>query len=170
MAFDADAGRILITNASGETRLDTNQDLFHTIGSSIVGTESIAARTRTATGDLRVNETNDTLIGTCHADCTLVIGAVKMAATGSFGIGYSRWTTYMGGELVWAMTAPALVGGGGMGVAPHTVCTYRFFISSGDVYLRQRLVMPSMEFLAGGTTYTLVAHTIDYNLECGLFT
>lgn len=31
MAFDANAGRILVTNASGQTRLDTDEALFHIV-------------------------------------------------------------------------------------------------------------------------------------------
>lgn len=171
MAFDANAGRILVTNASGQTRLDTDEALFHIVDTLSQGTESIPARTHAMPAG-GVNETNDTLIGTCNSSCTHVIGAVKFSATAAFGIGYGRWTTYMGGDLIWVMEGKGLTAAtaSDMGFAPHTVVTYRFLVSSGNVYLRQHIRLPNMSLLVPGTSLTILAHTITHKLKCGLFT
>jgi len=166
MAIDITAGRVLVTNAAGATRLDTNQDLFHIL--TTLPQLTINVPVLTASTATRRDETNVTTIGSCHASADLVIGAVMFASTSlTNGIGFSRWTTYMGGDLVWAMTAPVLGAGGGVSIVPTTACLYRFYATAGTVFMAQRLVMPKAP---EGVTYQLTAHTLTLKLKCALFT
>jgi hypothetical protein len=170
MGFLASAGRIHVTNAAGETRLDTDEKLFHIVPPDLSDTINIAARSRVS-GQPAIAEVNDTLLGSCHPDCTHVIGAVKLASSSAFGIGFDRWTTYMGGDLVWAMTSIGQSAStiGQVGPAASICVLYSFFIDDGDVYLRQRIRLND-KTVASPATLTIAAHDITYMLKCGLFT
>lgn len=168
MGVIANSGRIRITNADGDLRLDTDDGLFHIVGDAITGSRSYANQ---STGASRRNDTITQVIGTCHPDCTHVIGAAKFTGTpGPIApIGYDRWVTYLGGTLIWSLHGPALVSGLLGGVYRHNItqaCTYRFYVESGNVMFEKRLVMEATR----QATATLVAHGIQWNLKTGLFT
>lgn len=170
MSFEADAGRILITDALGSKRLDTDDGLFHIVNSGLNGTLNMAAVTitsSTSSGDR--NRTDTYNLGSVHADCTHVIGAVRFSGSGTWGIAFSRWTTYMGGTLVWAMTAPGLTAGtaGDITANPRLGVLYRFYVDAGTLWMERRLMAPSPP---GSVTITILAHDIEYRLKTGLFT
>lgn len=172
MGIDIDAGRILCTNAGGVVRLDTDQALFHTIPPLVSGTVSISARNHSA-GMSAAAELQDTWIASCHASCTHVIGSVEFSAASAHGIGHNRATTYLGGDLVWIHTSQATnpANAGGAASWANIMVLYSFFCNAGGLYLRQHIRLPDMTTgVPPGTVLTVAAHTIKYDLECGLFT
>jgi hypothetical protein len=170
LSFDANAGRILITDGDGNTRLDTDDGLFHIVDDGITGTLNMAAVTITSsTSSANRNRTDTYNLGSVHADCTHVIGAVRFTGSGTWGIAFSRWTTYMGGTLVWAMTAPGITSGtaGDIFHTPRLGVLYRFYVDSGTLWMERRLMAPSP---SGSVTIVILAHDIEYRLKTGLFT
>lgn len=174
MSFMARLGRILITNAAGQKRLDTDEDLFHIVTTLPEGVRNIPQINAPTSAQL--NQNNDFLLGSCHPACTHVIGAVKFSASQQFGAAFARWTTYMGGDLVWVMSAPTWSAGGAgdIGAAPTFVCTYRFFASGGGIYMRQRLLLPKVPATTPGVPSNqlprILAHSVTYRLKAGLWT
>jgi len=170
LSFEADAGRILIRDASGNIRLNTDDGLFHIVNSGISGTLNMAAVTiNNSTSAANRNRTDPFNLGSVHPDCTHVIGAVRFGGSGTWGVAFGRWTTYMGGTLVWAMTAPGTTSGtaGDILSNPYLGVLYRFYVSAGALFMERRLMAPS---LPGSVTLTILAHSIDYRLKTGLFT
>lgn len=167
MGLTVSEGRILATDENGQVRLDTDDGLFHVVGAPITGSKSYLAQ---STQSSRFNTTTTEIVGSCHAACTHLIGAVKFTGdTGVNAIGYDRWTTYLGGSLVWALTGPNLLPPPPGGIYRHFItiaAIYRFFISGTDVVLEKQLAMEAY----GAATATLVAHQISWNLKAGLFT
>ncbi|WP_072389909.1 hypothetical protein [Hyphomicrobium sp. CS1GBMeth3] len=167
MGLEANSGRFRITNEDGDLRLDTDDGLFHRVGPLITGSRSYASQSSQPS---RINQTTTSVVGTCHPDCTHVIGSVYFTgSSGANAIGYERWTTYLGGTLIWALTGPNLFAPPPGGIYRHyitTVVAYRFYIDGTDVVLEKRLVMEAMR--AGSAT--IVAHQIAFNLKTGLFT
>lgn len=166
MTFTASSGRIVATDANGDVKLDTDEGLFHVITSLPAVAKNIAVlNTSTAYTDL----TTEYDIGACHSSCTHVVGAVRFSGSGAWGVAFDRWTTYLGGTLVWAMTAPGLTSqtSGDIYAHVHTYCGYRFFVRNGRVVMERRLVMPSNP---PGVWLAIKAHTITCKLKAGRFT
>lgn len=170
MSFEADAGRILIKDDAGNVRLDTDDGLFHIVNTGLDDTLTMAAVTITSSTSSGARNRTDTYnLGSVHADCTHVIGAVRFSGSGTWGVAFSRWTTYMGGSLVWAMTAPGVTAGtaGDIGGLPTLGVLYRFYVDSATLWMERRLMAPGPP---GSNTLTILAHDIDYRLKTGLFT
>jgi hypothetical protein len=170
LTFSATAGRILVTDASGNERLDTDDGLFHIVGSALTGSVSIPAVSVVNSTPLSDRNRTDTwTLGSCNGACTHVIGAVKFTGSGTWGISFARWTTYMGGDLVWAGTSPGITFGsaGTIGDNINVWVTYRFYVSGTSVMMARRLFVIQPP---GSVTLTILAHDIDYNLKAGLFT
>src|SRR5690606_3185810 len=119
------------------------------------------------TGSQR-NDTQTYVLGACHPACTHVIGAVRFSGVGSWGVAYGRWITYMGGTIVWYMSAP-FAGQGGSGIAggPDICSLYDFYVQGGQVRMRRRTVMRRA---IGNESIVLRAHTIQHKLKAGCFT
>lgn len=169
MSFYANAGRIRVTDANGVEKLDTDDGLFHVVGNPINGSRDIAAVTASNGTAVSARNRIDTQnIGMCHAACTHIIGAVRFSGAGQWGVGFSRWTSYMGGDLVWACTAPGLTSGtqGQIQGNITTWVSYRFFCAAGVVKLERRMFLPEPP---GSVSLTIKAHTIEFKLKAGLF-
>ncbi|WBT40169.1 hypothetical protein [Hyphomicrobium sp. DMF-1] len=166
MTFTASAGRIIATDANGEVKLDTDEDLFHVVTTLPQKSVDIAiVNTSTAFTNL----TTEYGIGACDPSCTHVIGAVRFSGSGAWGVAFDRWTTYLGGTIIWAMTAPGLTSqtSGDIYGHVHTFCGYRFFVRNGGVVMERRLVLPSNPPSVG---LAIKAHTITCKLKAGRFT
>jgi hypothetical protein len=166
MSFTATSGRIRVTDADGVEKLDTNDGLFHIVTTLSQGSVSIP-EVATSTSYTNITQTYD--LGACHSACTHVIGAVRFSGSGTWGVAFNRWTTYMGGTLVWAMTAPGLTSAtkGTIMTFVHTYCGYRFYCSGGRVYMERRVLMPSNP---PDVWLKILAHTVTHKLKAGLFT
>lgn len=166
MSFEAHDGRILLTNAAGEVRLDTDLGLFHTTDVIPSATISVPAAQASSTPRLDVFTTN---LGPCSPSATHVIGSVFMGGSGSWGLPFSRWTTYMGGDLVWAMTAPGTTSGtaGDIRFFINMMTIYRFYASGGSVFMERRVRLPRV---TGSVSAGILAHTLTHKLEAGLWT
>lgn len=167
MSFHIEPGRILITDAGGTPRFDSDEPLFHTIN-EINGTQAIAAYSNT--GDTYKDITTSYLIGSCNAACTHLIGAVKFKLNSyAAGCAFDRWTTIMGGTTLWLLAGTD--GQQGYAAAnsfiPRQIVYYSFRIDGTDVYLDRRIILGNM---ATGVTFTVLSHSIEYHLEAGLFT
>lgn len=165
MSFLAQNGRISIDDG-GIIRLDTDEGLFHTIN---VASGSYAVPQITVTTG-NIDWLDSWLIGTCHADCTDVIGAVKFTLNNyAAGMAFDRWHTIMGGSIMWLMDGE---NGQQSNVGWNTVpirqfVTYTFRVASGNIYLDRRAALNAMPT---GGTYSVLSHTIHWRLEVGLFT
>lgn len=165
MSFFANSGRIVVTDADGLTKLDTDDGLFHVVGSPITGTQSIAGISLTNSNT--INDTNTWNLGAVHPACTHLIGAVKFSGSEGGAVGFDRWTTYMGGTLIWILSAPPKISAGGYGTRLSDYMAYRFYCSGGQAVLEQRRI------LLGAPTNNFAiypAHSLQYRLKAGLFT
>jgi hypothetical protein len=166
MTFSATAGRILVTDASGVEKLDTNDGLFHVIGSPINGTTSFPNVALSEGAKINDGPTNFTL-GSCHAACTHVIGAVRFSGSAAGAVGFDRWTSYMGGTLVWVFNSSPKLANGNYGENPSDYVAFHFTASGGAVRMVRRRI-----FLGGpdDNIAGLRAFSIAYRLKAGLFT
>jgi len=165
VTFIATAGRIQVTDADGVKKLDTNDDLFHVVGNPINGSRSFP---QIALNDGNLfTETTAFNIGTCHAACTHIIGAVKFNGSDGGAVGFDRWTTYMGGTLIWVLSSPPKLRNGNYGTSLGDFVGYWFTCSGGVVRLHKQTI-----FLAGpqDNIAFLRAHSIQWRLKAGLFT
>lgn len=165
MSFFASAGRIRVTDASGVEKLDTDDDLFHVVGSQITG--SISFPDVALSDGNTLNDTTNYTLGSCNAACTHVIGAVQFNGTTGGAVGFDRWTTYMGGTLVWVLNGEPKLANGQWATVIKDYVGYRFYASAGLVRMERRRI-----FLGGPLSNVagLRAHTINYRLKAGLFT
>lgn len=161
--FKVSAGRAFIESA-GRTIFDTDDGLFHVIGSPIVGSQAIA--TYNGGGGVNIDATDSYTLGTCNAACTDVIGSIKFTL-GSYvaGLPFDRWHTMMGGSVLWVMDGQNLSGNSN-NINITVMVWYSLRVTSGTVYLDRRIYfsqncMPS---------YQILSHTIEYKLKAGLFT
>lgn len=166
MSFEALAGRILVTNEAGEVRLDTDLALFHV--TDIVPSVTVVIPAAQANSVPQLN-TYTTELGSCDPAATHVIGAVFMGGSGSWGLAFNRWTTYMGGDLVWAMTAPGTTANtaGDIRAFINMMTIYRFYASGGKVFMERRVRLPRV---TGSVQAGILAHTITCKLKAGLWT
>lgn len=165
MSFVARAGRIRVTDASGVEKLDTDDGLFHIVGSTIAGSRSFD-EVRLSDGNT-INDTNTWNLGACHPACTHVIGAVRFVGSEGGAVGFDRWTTYMGGTLLWIFSGPPKLAGGSYRTNISDCISYRFFCEGGQAKLQQRRI------LLGAPRPNVAiyrAHEIQYRLKTGLFT
>jgi hypothetical protein len=165
MTFDATAGRILVTDANGVEKLDTNDALFHIVGSPINGSMSFPNVALSEGNNL--NDTTNYTLGSCHAACTHVIGAVYLSGSAAGAVGFDRWTTIMGGTLIWVMGAFPKLANGSFGVSVSDYVAFHFTASGGVVRMTRRRI-----FLGGPNNNVagLRAFSLSYRLKAGLFT
>jgi hypothetical protein len=165
MSFYANSGRIRITDANGVEKLDTDDDLFHVIGSQISG--SVSFPQIGLSDGATLNDTTNYNLGSCHPACTHVIGAVRFAGTAGGAIGFDRWTTYMGGTLIWVLNGEPKLMNGNYATNPKDYVAFHFVASGGQVTMVRRRI-----FLGGASSAVagLRAFSISYRLKAGLFT
>lgn len=165
MTFTATAGRILVTDADGVEKLDTNDALFHVVGSPINGSRSFPSVALSEGNNL--NDSDIFTLGSCHAACTHVIGAVQFDGSVGGAIGFDRWTTYMGGTLVWVLGSFPKLQNGNFGENPSDYVAFHFTASGGLVRMHRRRI-----FLGGPNNNIagIRAFSIAYRLKAGLFT
>jgi len=164
MTLSVGAGRIRATNASGQTRVDSDDGMLNIVG-TLSG--SIAIPNVTVGNGVDYDMTDDYLLGPCHADCTDVIGSIKFTlGSQSAGMAYDRWHTMLGGAVVWVMDGHSVTSNPGNYSQVYQAVWYFFRIDAGNVYLRRRIFASRNT----GGFYTILAHTISYKLKLGLFT
>ena len=172
MGFSASAGRMVITDGSGNTRFDSDEKLF-VITDFISGSVTASAFTATASNvDLTtVNSQTDRTLSSCNAYADTIRGAFRMSTSDARGISISGWFnasgTYVhmwegGGGVISAFTA---------NVRLSRVSAYTFFCSGGGVYLRERCRMTSNFSGSSSTVITtsVAAPTFEYKLFAGTF-
>ena len=92
MGFTATAGRIVCTDASGNTKFDSNEKLFvitDFVSGMVTGSSFTASA---ATNDISVADaTNNYSLGSVNASADTIRGAFKMSTTDARGIAISGW-------------------------------------------------------------------------------
>ena len=164
--FTATAGRMRVVTPDGVSRLDTNDAMFHIVN-AVQGSVSIPSVAST-TSDRNITQTYN--LGPCHGNCTHVIGAVRFSGSGNWGVAFGRWTTYLGGTLVWAATSPRQFQADPPGTIYRFIDTfnsYRFYAQGGQVRMERRVWICDTP---AGVTIVILPHTITYKLKAGLFT
>ena len=172
MGFTATAGRIVCTDASGNTKFDSNEKLFvitDFVSGMVTGSSFTASA---ATNDISVADaTNNYSLGSVNASADTIRGAFKMSTTDARGIAISGWFNASGTYVhMWE-------GGGGVltnltdNIRLSRASAYTFLISGGVAYLRERCFMTAnYGGLAGTTqTVTVAAPTFQYKLFAGTF-
>lgn len=163
MTFHLGGGKITITGSDGLTRLDTDDALFHTI-TPVSGTLNVAAYSNP--DSTNANVTTSYTLGTCDALCTDVIGAVYFTNTTAQGLPNDRWTTFMGGTLLWMIDGHGTTGGSpDPNINMNQAVMYSLRVTSGTVYLDRRMMFSK----EGQGIYTILAHDIQYKLKCGVW-
>lgn len=165
MSLSVAGGRIQISDVAANKRFDTDDGLFHII-STVSGSVAIAQFSNPDGTNL--NSTTSYLLGTCHPDCTDVIGSVKFTLNNNdAGMAFDRWSTVMGGSILWVIDGHGLTGS-----SPdpngdiNQMVFYSLRVEAGEVYLDRRRLFSE----AGQGQYTVLSHTIEYKLKVGLFT
>jgi hypothetical protein len=164
MSVDVHSGRMTIKNTSGVTLFDSDDGMFHVL-SAVSGSVSIPAYVHP--GNVNANVSDSYLLGSCNANCTDAIGAVKFTLnTGAAGLAYDRWHTIMGGSIMWLIDGHGLLGTPDPNINLRQLVTYSLRVAAGKVYLDRRLLISA----ASQGTYEIRAHTLEFKLKCGLYT
>lgn len=167
MSIDLSGGRLLIEK-DGVTRLNSDDRFLHGVntGLPISGTFT--------TGDIQGgNGTPQDVtvvrqLGTVsHPRHRQVIGVVKVTlANSEAGLAFDRWTTYMGGEIVYVMDGePGFQNAAGDNSGCYQYVGYKFAIDNGAVNLYARVFLRNTPAL-----YTVINHTLNYKLRTGNWT
>lgn len=183
MGLNVSAGRILMTDASGNVRFDTNEKLFvptdYLTGSRAMSSYSAATfwdgSNISSHRDLSTVDQDTTYtLASCNAAANTVRGAFKVSVSYA-GHGTSKWYQASGSYVhMWqggAYGTPTLACGNIVIVAASV---YTFFCESGSLKIREQIKLanePGYCISGGGNTNTLtmVGPTIDYKLFCGTF-
>jgi hypothetical protein len=162
MTFRVQAGAMEITGPSGNRIFHTDDGLFHTI-SALSGTQAIA--TFSGGNNTTTDTTKSYLLGSCNTNCTDVAGSVKFTLNNyAAGMAFDRWNSIFGGSVLWVLDGHSLTGSPGNSYIGQVVA-YSFRVTAGQVFLDRRIYISNQT----GGTYTILSHTINYKLKCGLF-
>lgn len=165
MTFVVETGRIEISDPYDRVVFSSFDGLFHTIS---VVTASVAVPAISFFTNTYVNTTTSWLLGACDPACTDIIGSLKFTlGSPGAGLAFDRWHSIIGGgSVIWVIDGHGLVG-----TSPdpnnniNQIIVYDLRIDAGNVYLDRRAYCSD---LSRGT-YTVLGHTIDFYLECGLY-
>lgn len=157
---------MVLTSADGRKVLDTDEALFHVVGAMVTGSISFP-ELRVIGGNPDVNTTETFTLGSCHPDCTDIIGAVLFNGSSGGAVGFDRYTTYMGGDLIWLFASPPKLANANAGEEPSDLISYRFECSGGVVRMIKRMIILAPPL---NNTFFVRAHSLTYRLKAGLFT
>lgn len=176
MGFSANAGRMVITDGSGNKRFDSNEKLFvitDLVSGAVSGGSYSASLVYASSGSITDNvrdTTQNYALSACNAYADTIRGAFRMSTSDARGISVSGWFNASGTYVhMWE-------GGGGVisaltdNVRLSCVSTYTFFCSGGVVYMRERVRMSANYLTSPGTsTISVSAPTFEYKLFAGTF-
>lgn len=161
MSLSLRAGRLTIDQA-GRSVLDTDDKLYHNITTGLTGSYTAPARSISGTSNWTNIDTNRQ-IGTCNSFCTHLQGSIRFRQYAQLAP-LDVWFAYEGGDVFAILDYHTGIQNIGYVTSIQGFVKYRFFISSGVVYLNERVIMHS------GATKIFKAHAIDWNLKAGRFT
>lgn len=162
MSLRLAAGRLTIDQA-GRKVLDTDDKLNHDITTAgLSGSYVAPARSISGTSNWANIDTNRQ-IGTCNAFCTHLQGSVRFRQYAQL-VPLDVWFSYEGGDLFAILDYHTGIQNIGYVTSIQGFVKYRFFISSGVVYLNERVIMHS------GATKIFRAHAVEWSLKAGRFT
>ena len=170
MTLDIRAGRILITDGSGATKLDTNGALFH--GTDVIS-GSITIPQRVSSAAIFENREAHAL-GPCLAAATHVIGSFRVSGGGGSavlaggnsepGFPADKWFTAGGTYLHFMHPYATTNSDPNSNDFPRHIVHYTFGCRGGTVYLDE------VTSIGAGSGFLIRQHTISYRLKAGLFT
>jgi hypothetical protein len=183
MGLSITPGRILMTDAAGNVRFDTNEKLFvpinYVTGSYTLPSYSARTFWDGANQSSHVDQTggpvdNTYTLTAVNGFCNTVRGAFKVSA--SYG-GFSTSSWYNAGGSYVHMWQGGAYGTTVLACGNINVCAtavYTLFCESGSLKLREQVHLfnePGYCIPGGGNlnTLSMVGPTLDYKLVCGTF-
>lgn len=171
------AGRMHIVNGSGETVFDTDEGLF-VVTNVVTGSATLPSRVASSgAGGTPINTVNvdvNHTLAFVESAATIVRGvfSVSVAAgsgeagnvtnLGAFNANGSYMHTAVGRPLATGSITEIMVVNG--------FAVYTFFVSSGTLYINERVaITPVVRLSGGGFSTTLLAPTFTYNLFVGTY-
>lgn len=161
MSLHLRAGRLTI-DQGGRTVFDSDDNLYHNITTDISGVYNAPGRSVSNQGIINID--NNYAIGACNRFCTHVCGSVQFTGNDRFTLPTNIWFAYEGGDLFWTVDYHTGVQSPAFAIDPTGIVKYRFFISSGQVYLNERV------FFTSGVNIVIPGHSIVWKLKAGRFT
>jgi len=151
----------LTIDQNGRKVLDTEDKLYHNITTGLSG--SYVAPARSVSGWGVINIDRNILVGSCNGFCTHVQGSVRFTGQ-HHAIPPDIWYCYEGGDLIWTLDKHTGFQNPTWAINPTGIVKYRFFVSSGKVYLNERV------FFTSSVTLIVPTHAILWRLKAGRFT
>lgn len=177
--FLLQGGSLTITGADGKRRFNSDDGLFHAVGSPINGSFAPDGGGALIIGDGAGANRNDVYtIGTCVLGCTDIIGSVKFVGgqinwTGAgggvatTGVPNNIWQCVMGGSaIVLYQDGHGPLNAANPNLGLYQMIYFYFQISGTAVQLVRRLWCST----AGQGSMTINPVTISYRLKAGLYT
>jgi hypothetical protein len=175
--FLLQGGSLTITGADGLRRFNSDDGLFHVVGSPING--SISTGNAVIVGDgAGANRSDVYNLGSCQAGCTDIIGSVSFnggsvvlsnagGLVGSTGVPNNIWQCVMGGSAIVLYQdghGPNTASNPNLGL--YQMVYFYFQISGTTVQLVRRLWVSK----ASQGSMTINPVTVSYRLKAGLYT
>lgn len=168
MTFRIGEGRVFITSG-GLVKFDTNDLMLHGGQSGLPIQGALSFGVLSSNSNSPVNIETAYNLGAVNGFHTTLFGAVKLTYTGAgvgVGAAFDRWTTVMGGTIVYVMDGePGFQAAAGDNAGPYQYLGYSFRISGGQAQCVQRCFLR-----ATPATVNIGAHTLTFKLRSGNFT
>lgn len=175
MGLQISSGRIVMTDAAGNVRFDTNEKNFLPLNyiSGVLSFPTYACTNFGSGSETLIDQDNVYVVGSISANANTVRGAAKFSA--SFGGFNAAYTYNMSGSIVYAW------GGGTFYSGPVTYCGHAvntnsrvvtFFCDGGQLKVRDRVVGSADDpscVGAGSNTLTMVGFDVEFAAFCGTF-
>lgn len=168
MTFGLEPGFAEVTNTLGRRVFHSGDRLLHADRSGLPITGSVAIGNLTAGNGVRIDQTDVWDLGAATLGHTQVIGVAKfdLANSNAPALAFDRYHLVMGGTIVWNNDGePGFVAALGDNGGSRQWIDYHFRILAGRVELVRRAFLDDTAL-----NYTVLAHTITYQLRSGNWT
>jgi hypothetical protein len=174
-----EGSEFVIRDGSGNLKFSTAENIFtitNFVDSRVVGAVSISGRSISATSTIAnyTNTTTDYLIGSVNSSATIVFGMLQINTSGAIedgGATSGNWRQ-VNGTHMYINNAVGMQRTG-VGRTTRSFCAtlglFTFYISGGQLYLRDRFVGRAWAPTSGSWTTTVPSFTVNFRLYCGTF-
>ncbi len=177
MTLQFESGDLVIRDGAGTLKFSSAENLFTVtdfVDSRVVGAVSLPSRTATATSTAAayINTSTDYFIANVNAAADIVFGMVQAGPAGS-GTDNSRINTrwrQVNGTNIYTWWATAVQGQPAVDRNfASSLGLFTFYITSGQLYMRDRLIMRAYAPTSGSRNAVVPAFTMNFRLYCGTF-